>query len=299
MSVPGTQGQPDDATVDLLVKQVTEGLTPAEQRALDVLDGAVASALVRDLERAVAAVALAGSAHPEALPAALADRLTRQAAAHFAGVRAGVSRPPQASAGASVVDLNSARTPPASPVRSRSATYGWLAAAACLVLAVFGWVRSPAPLPRVAQVLAPPTVIVAPPAVVVPTAQEARATLMARADTLKIALAATKDPAAAGVSGDVVWDETAQRGFLHIAGLPVNDPTKRQYQLWIFDAGRDKRYPVDSGVFDIPANAGEVVIPIRAALMVSKPAAFAVTIEKAGGVVVSGREHIVALGAAG
>ena len=78
-----------------------------------------------------------------------------------------------------------------------------------------------------------------------------------------------------------------------------NDPAMRQYQLWIFDGGRDKRYPVDGGVFDIPANATEVVLPIRAALPVLSPKAFAVTIEKPGGVVVSGREHVVALGAAG
>jgi hypothetical protein len=43
----------------------------------------------------------------------------------------------------------------------------------------------------------------------------------------------------------------------------------------------------------------EVVIPIRASLMVRNPAAFAVTLEQPGGVVVSGREHVVALGAAG
>jgi hypothetical protein len=54
---------------------------------------------------------------------------------------------------------------------------------------------------------------------------------------------------------------------------------------------------VDGGVFDVPANAGEVIIPIRAALMVRKPAAFAVTLEKPGGVVVSGREHVIVLGA--
>jgi hypothetical protein len=72
-----------------------------------------------------------------------------------------------------------------------------------------------------------------------------------------------------------------------------------QYQLWIFDAARDQRYPVDGGVFDVPANAGEVVIPIRASLMVRKPAAFAVTLEKPGGVVVSGREHVIVLGVTG
>ncbi len=132
-----------------------------------------------------------------------------------------------------------------------------------------------------------------------PTAAEERAALLAKTDSLKIPLGATKDPAAAGVTGDVVWDPVTQRGFLHFAGLGANDPAMHQYQIWIFDAGRDKRYPVDGGVFDVPANAGEVVIPIRASLMVRKPAAFAVTLEKPGGVVVSGREHVVALGQAG
>ena len=51
--------------------------------------------------------------------------------------------------------------------------------------------------------------------------------------------------------GEVVWSAAEQRGYLRIAGLPVNDPKARQYQLWIFDARRDERYPVDSGVFDV------------------------------------------------
>ncbi|MGB6309969.1 MAG: anti-sigma factor, partial [Steroidobacteraceae bacterium] len=127
---------------------------------------------------------------------------------------------------------------------------------------------------------------------------EERAALMRKPESLKIALGATKDPAAAGVTGDVVWDQVAQRGYVHFAGLAPNDPAKQQYQLWIFDGSRDKKYPVDGGVFDIPANAADVVIPIRAALMVRKPAAFAVTVEKPGGVVVSAREHVIVLGAA-
>ena len=38
MSDTRPQDQPDEAMVDLLIKQVTEGLSPAEQRALDVMD---------------------------------------------------------------------------------------------------------------------------------------------------------------------------------------------------------------------------------------------------------------------
>jgi Anti-sigma-K factor rskA len=295
MSDTRPQAQPDEAMVDLLIKQVTEGLSPAEQRALDVLDGETASAYARDLERAAAAVTLAGSAQREQpLPAGLAEALAQQASEHFASLDkvVGIAA---ARLGAADKARASATTEPRS---NRYGGYGWLAAAACLVLAIFGWERSPAPpVVPVAEVPTPPPVIAQPPAP--PTAAEERAALLAKSDSLKIPLAATKDPAAAGMSGDVVWDPVTQRGFLHFAGLAANDPAVHQYQIWIFDAGRDKRYPVDGGVFDVPANAAEVVIPIRATLMVRKPAAFAVTVEKPGGVVVSGREHVVALGAIG
>jgi hypothetical protein len=295
MSDTRPQGQPDEAMVDLLIKQVTEGLSPAEQRALDVLDTEVASALQRELERAAAAVTLAGSARQPPLPPALADRLAQQAAEHFAAT-------------SKVADLGAARTAAAmaevSPrlsqrTQGRAGAYaGWLAAAACLVLAIVGWQRTPPPAPVAVVTPPPPVAPVAPAEKPVPTPAEERAKLLAKSDSLKITLGATKEPAAAGMTGDVVWDPATQRGFLHFAGLAANDPAVHQYQIWIFDAGRDKRYPVDGGVFDVPANVTEVVIPIRAALMVLKPAAFAVTVEKPGGVVVSGREHVVALGAA-
>ena len=75
--------------------------------------------------------------------------------------------------------------------------------------------------------------------------------------------------------------------------LAANDPAKNQYQLWIFDGGRDERYPVDGGVFDVGASQGEVVIPISAKVRVHDPKMFAVTVEKPGGVVVSKRERVV------
>lgn len=281
--------QPDEALLDLAIKQVTEGLSPAEQRMLDAMDSAGVSAALRDLERAAAAVTLAGGTGAEMFPAALAARITQQAAEHFGAPN-------------SVADSKSVRPAAAEPAVPLSAprrgkrfgAYGWLAAAACLVLAIFGWERSPPPPIAVVQ----PSPVTSQPAAP-PTPAEQRAALLAKTDSLKIPLTAGKDPAAAGVTGDVVWDPATQRGFLHFAGLAPNDPAKHQYQLWIFDAGRDKRYPVDGGVFDVPANTSEVIIPIRAALMVRRPAAFAVTLEKPGGVVVSAREHVIALGATG
>jgi hypothetical protein len=298
MTETGPQDQAEEAMVDLLIKQVTEGLSPAEQRALDVLDSAASSAHLRAFERAAAAITLAGSAHGPPLPADLASRLARQADEHFALARTPAAGTP-VTGPADVADLSAAR---AAAMRSakaaaRRGTYGWIAAAACLVLAVVAWNRAP-PLAPVAEVVAPPPPPVFKPAAP-PTPAEERAALLAKSESLKITFGATKDPSAAGVSGDVVWDPATQRGFLRFVGLAPNDPAVRQYQLWIFDGGRDKRYPVDGGVFDIPANAAEVVVPIHAALPVLSAKAFAVTIEKPGGVVVSGREHVVVLGAAG
>lgn len=97
------------------------------------------------------------------------------------------------------------------------------------------------------------------------------------------------------VDGDVVWDPERQEGFLKLKGFVANDPARSQYQLWIFDAARDERYPVDGGVFDVPGDREEVLVPIKAAVPVSRPSAFAVTVEKSGGAVVSRREKVVAL----
>jgi hypothetical protein len=297
------QNQPDEATLDLLIKQVTDGLSPAEQRELDVMDSAAASEWLREFEQAAAAITLAGSADAAPLPDALAQKIAAQAQQHFAAVRE-PELPTALAADRKIASLEDARAA-ASLERvprsngNRSSTLGWLAAAACLVLAVFGWMRSPVITPPpIAVVTPPPVVAPVEKPVVPPTPEEERAALLAKSDSIKITLGATKDPGAVGVTGDVVWDPATQRGYMHFSGLAANDPTVHQYQIWIFDGTRDKRYPVDGGVFDVPAGANEVVIPIRASLMVRKPAAFAVSVEKAGGAVVSGREHILALGAA-
>jgi hypothetical protein len=291
MSEPGSQGQPDDAVVDLLVKQVTEGLLPAEQRALDVLDSELVSEYRRDFERAAAAISLAGTTPWFAPPPALRQRLELEAAAFVAAANA----LPAGGAAATVLEF---KAPPSAAPRSFSGAAGWFAAAACLLLALFAWFRTPtsgvAPVAELHDLGRPP-----PPAPPPPTAAEERAALLAKAESLKVTLGPTKDPAAEGLHADVVWDQATQQGFIRFVGLSPNDPRVQQYQIWIFDGVRDQRYPVDGGVFDMPAGAGEVVIPIHAGLRVGKPAAFAVTVEKPGGVVVSARDRVLALGAVG
>jgi len=94
-----------------------------------------------------------------------------------------------------------------------------------------------------------------------------------------------------GVTGDVVWSQARQQGYLRLANMPVNDPARRQYQLWIVDPDRDKN-PVDGGVFNVSAT-GEVIIPIQAKLQIQSPKAFAITAEQPGGVVVSAGPLVV------
>jgi hypothetical protein len=311
----------DEATLDLLIKQAVEGLEPAEQRALDALDDAQTSALARELERVAAAAVLVGLDTREPLPAGLRERIEAAAPAALASALAPIA--PLASAAppaaGRVVDLAAererARTqgradgPATAERRAASAAggrAGWWAAAACLLLAVMGWWRV-AQQPTGGEVaLSPPSPPVAPPPVMAPppapaptverTLVEQLAALKAEPGTVDVTMAATQDPAARGVKADVLWNEKLQQGMLRVEGLSANDPAIHQYQFWIFDAGRDARYPVDGGVFDIPAGRAEVLIPIRARLAVHAPAAFAVTVEKPGGVVVSARDHVVVLG---
>jgi len=92
-------------------------------------------------------------------------------------------------------------------------------------------------------------------------------------------------------AGDVIWSSSQQQGFMRFRGLPVNDPTKAQYQLWIFDRNQSAETPIDGGVFDISSDQ-EAVVPIQAKLRAQNVYMFAVTIEKPGGVVVSSRVNL-------
>jgi anti-sigma-K factor RskA len=114
-------------------------------------------------------------------------------------------------------------------------------------------------------------------------------------DLVRMDWTATEDPAANGVSGNVVWSPGSQSGFMLFEGLAPNDPAVSQYQLWIFDGTRSQEQPVDGGTFDVPVASNQIVIRIDAKLPVREAALFAVTVEQPGGVVVSDRERVVAL----
>ncbi len=156
---------------------------------------------------------------------------------------------------------------------------GWLAAAAAIALAFVGWIRMPDERgPRQLTEW------------VATFAQEHRDQRAAEWGDWAFNEEA---PEIAGVRGEVVWSEEAQEGYMRFVGLPENDPTEQQYQLWIIDRrgladanGQSAR--ISGGVFDASSGErlpdGSVVIPIDPALEVQDAAAFAVTIEQPGGV---------------
>ena len=110
-------------------------------------------------------------------------------------------------------------------------------------------------------------------------------------EVVRVSWSATEDPDAAGVTGEVTWSPEADTGVMRFTGLPVNDPSEAQYQLWIFDAERSAEHPVDGGVFD--AKDGTFEVPIDAKLPVDRATLFAITLEPPGGVVVSSRERLL------
>lgn len=244
---------------------------------------------VGDLEIAAAAVELAllrRSAEPfSAMPAALAERIGRDAPAHLPRAITIESRP-----------ASSARD-------GRSGGRPWLTAAgwwtaACLVGLLWwqwsGTRRIEAPSdgqmesPSLAE-LRGRLLTEDPEAVTVAwkTAKDDPAVVASKADLQM-----------AGGLGDVVWSPTRQQGFMRFRGLAANDPTVAQYQLWIFDAERNEAHPVDGGVFNVPAQAdGEVVVRIDPRLPIGRATAFAITVERPGGVVVSSRERLPLLAA--
>lgn len=153
----------------------------------------------------------------------------------------------------------------------------WIAAAAAIVAAIAGW------WPRAGEEL---------------TTQVAVQQLEATAEEVTtVALSGTEDATVASeFAGEVIWSQSEQRGYMKLAGLAANDPAAEQYQLWIIDAERGE-YPVDAGVFDVPNDAnGESTVPFIAKLAVYQPAAFAITVERPGGVVVSSQNRVAAIG---
>lgn len=88
-------------------------------------------------------------------------------------------------------------------------------------------------------------------------------------------------PVKRNVTGDVVWNDDLEQGYLRFVGLDPNDPAIEQYQVWIIDE-RGMEQKVSGGVFNVTAQ-GEVIVPIEPGIDVGRVALFAITVEDPGG----------------
>jgi anti-sigma-K factor RskA len=272
----------DEKLRDLLADQATVGLSEEEARQLDELLGSADSMDAQSFELAAAAIALAET-KLEPMPAGLEAKLARSAEEYFGSAKSD----------GSIHDQPTQAFKWSEPKASRSFAdwFGWAAAAmACITLAVV-FFSSQSRIndlqAKLNQATATPT-----PA---PSLAELRDRLkasggeIARAEWTKGNVKETE-----GVTGEVVWSDAKQEGYMTFRGLPVNDPNLQAYQLWMFEDANLEPYPKDGGVFNVTAN-GEVIIPINAKLRATNPKAFAITVEKPGGVVVSDRSKIALL----
>lgn len=242
-----------DRRLELLLDRALQGLDPAEAAELATSPLAEADLTAELAAAAVVLARLDPGGLPD-LPPALAARVEREARRHL--------------------------RPPGSPVRTRPAAWrrvgpwlGWAAAAAALAVLVLD--RPGAPPPE-----APPPVasnLPADPPRAAPSAL----------------LVATEHPLARGAGGSVAWDQARQEGTLRVDGLAPVDPRSGCYQLWIFDATRDGRYPVDGGTFLVDRATTGGVVGIRPRIPIRRPTLFAVTLEPPGGVVVSDRDRLL------
>jgi anti-sigma-K factor RskA len=265
----------EDRLFDLLEKRAVEGLTESEERELEKLsaDGDLS------LELTAAAISLAGLGKVEPMPSDMRSRIESRADEWF-----------EERQGQTVRANNRIRTerPGLTDGGGIWKWLGWgVAVAACMALGVNVYLTRVNP-PMTAGPGPSPTMA---PAQLSP--RQMRDQLLESAPDIERAeIGPGKEPYKP--SGDIVWSDAKQQGFIHVRGLPKNDPLKAQYQLWIFDENQDAKTPVDGGVFDV-GSEGDLVIPVDAKIRVKNPKVFAITVEKPGGVVVSKQEKVAAL----
>lgn len=304
----------NDRLLTLLADQASVGVDASELAELEALLGAGDAGGLRsddpdwmDLAAAAADLGMLGSsggpAALEPMPASLLASISAEAARFTSGTAATDSPTANLSLVRAADDAPLAGRGPApaavraalSPAAARGtgagagAWMGWLAAAACLAVAAGVWTARPSASSST-------------PVAVGPSGGNGAGlivdSVVARADTLNIDWKPLPDDTCREqCAGRVIWNNELQQGWMVFKGLAVNDPTQFQYQLWIFD--KDQKHPVDGGVFDIAQarfnDKGEIVVAIRPAIKVSSPQAFAVTVEKPGGVVVSDQTRIAVL----
>jgi len=271
--------QTEERLLDLLCKQAVHGLTNEELNEFRSTEGTFESSVdLASLEMTAAAIAISAVPANDTLPDHLKAGILAQADEYFAA---------QNNANSPAMTSVSQTGKPSMPI------WGWLgwgaAAAASLLLIVNIWNSKPADIAVNTATQSPIPERLSP--------AQMRDRFMAAVPSSEMVKAewGQGNVANLAVSGDVVWSDKMQEGYLRFTNLPKNDTSQYTYQLWIFDENQDPKTPIDGGIFDVNAD-GEIIIPITAKLHARGAKAFAITMEKPGGVMVSDRSKIVTLG---
>lgn len=270
-----------DWFIDLLLLRATDGLDREQRNQFDqfVSDHPDRDWIELEAEKyelSAAAIDLGiENVNPESplepMPAALRQKVIEGAERHFQ-----TATTPAPQADGAIVQAHDRE----SGLTSREAL-AWLAAAAAVVLLLTGW----------NPFAAPARAVVDNESVVQSVSIDEQYTDFVSSqatDLVRISWAPQGDSVA---TGEVVWRDSLQQGFMVFEGLLVNDPLESQYQLWIFDTDAGQAHPVDGGVFDIDSEQ-RTVVAIDAKISVGKAVMFAITEETPGGVVVSDRKRL-------
>ena len=277
-----------DRLLELLAERALVGLDADQQRELESLLQRHPAFDAECLDRTAALLDTAAAAgDTEPLPSSLHDRI-------LADRRLGLQPRPGSRDGedalAQTVDL---AEPSHGRRMHRREVVAWLAAAACLLVAVFTWYTRPTSTPpvespSVASIdppVTPPGTGTPDPSTATVTVAQLREQLLASApDVLHLQLVSNDNGAVARQpGGDIVWSSGRQMGYLRLQGLVNNDPPQRQYQLWIIGGDASGNEVINGGVFFVDRSSGELVLPIQADHFVQQPMMFLVSVEPLGG----------------
>lgn len=287
---PNMTPEDREAMMELLAERALQGLSDAESARLRTLLDAAGVEEDDSFDLAAASAALAMLPEIERAPASVFTRAA-QAGEMFTRERLNSTNVMGAPA-LRIVEAEAG----VEPVRRMSSAWlGWMAAAACLAFAAIGWLQMFA---NRQQAVPAQVSIVA-----------LRDSINRSPDAKRLNWGDWDKPEISGVKGEVVWSESAQKGYMTFRGLPANDPSKEQYQLWIVDArGLDQR--VSGGIFNSDGQTNgwpgevraervgdELIVEIRPGVRVGPPGLFAITIEKPGGTWVSDMKRRVVVAA--
>lgn len=261
---------------ELIAGSVIGDLSDEERKELEMRSDEIDDADVLELQMCAASLQMAERMEKTTMDAALMDRIRIEGYRSVAGDKK-ASEAADVQTDTFTNNELAKSTEPAETRRRIRETMAWMSLAAALLLCLGLWNTRSTPSVSLTMV-------------------EMRSQLLSKSPSLlPLPWAEGPTPFDVSVRGDVVWDNERQEGYMRFVGMPVNDPTVEQYQLWIIDPARDEK-PIDGGVFDV-TNSGEVFVKIDAKLTVLDPQAFAITIEKPGGVVVSSQERLPLLAA--